>query len=92
MANPRGRHADDTTDAVFQALNQSYLTPIDREDIGPLAFALDFESGMRDTHLRQTGHGRPRAGATARQAHGPPGKIAYAPSLVVVRKPLVYGP
>ena len=34
-------HGDDTTHAVFQALNHSYLTPIDREDIGPLASALD---------------------------------------------------
>jgi uncharacterized protein len=35
------RHGDGITHAVFQALNHSYLTPVDREDIGPLASALD---------------------------------------------------
>src|ERR1041384_6930702 len=35
------RIGDGLAQAVFQALNHSYLTPIDREDIGPLASALD---------------------------------------------------
>ena len=35
------RQGDGFTQAIFQALNHSYLTPIDREDIGPLASALD---------------------------------------------------
>jgi predicted phosphate transport protein (TIGR00153 family) len=49
-------HGDELTHRVFDALNRTFITPLDREDIGALASALDdvidwIEEAARRIHL-----------------------------------------